>query len=190
MLACEVRASIGCALERVRGIRSRLTAVAPVEASLSASWGSVRGANMPTTACPERSRPTCGPSGLPTITIASATASCSAGTTVAPASEYDSSGKNAPAPAPVCTRTSCPADRSLATASGTSATLRSAGPVSLTTATFIGGPHMAGSSDAAAWPGQPCWPPLTQYGPYRLDECHLRGDAAALAFGIGLRNWR
>src|SRR5258708_14916800 len=92
----------------------------------------------------------------------------------APASVNASSGKKAASPAPRSTRTSCPADLSLAIASGTSATRRSADPVSLTTATFIGGDLTPGGScDAAVCPasqvesrsGQPQFP---KYGPYRL----------------------
>ncbi len=51
-LACELSASIGCVLDSVRGIPSRLTAVTPRAASAAASSGSVSGASMPKTAWP------------------------------------------------------------------------------------------------------------------------------------------
>ena len=59
-------------------------------------------------------------------------------TIVAPASAYALSGIAAPAPAPVSTRISSPAACSLPSASGTRATRRSPGAVSLATPTFIG----------------------------------------------------
>jgi hypothetical protein len=138
MFACELSASIGWARGSVRGIMSRLTATTPLLARRCARPGSASGASIPSTAWPGRKPAIVGSSGRPTITITSAAAMSSPRVTmVAPASVNASSLCQAPSPAPVSTRTSRPAARSLATASGTSATRRSPGPVSFTTATFM-----------------------------------------------------
>ena len=122
----------------VRGIRSRLMAVTPASARRRAKPGSPSGASIPSTAWPGRSPAITCSSGLPTVTITSAPAASSSRAAMpAPASVNASSLSQALSPAPVSTRTSSPAARSLATASGTSATRRSPGAVSLTTATFM-----------------------------------------------------
>ena len=72
MFACELSASIGCVLDRVRGIPSRLIAVTPLAARAAASAGSARGLSIPITACPGRSAPSSSSSGLVTVRMMSA----------------------------------------------------------------------------------------------------------------------
>ena len=97
------------------------------------------GARNPTTAWPLRSFLTSAADGLATFRITSDSAySLSVGTMVAPASVYALSGMADPAPAPDSTRISSPAACSLPSASGTRATRRSPGAVSLATPTFMG----------------------------------------------------
>src|SRR5215472_15873269 len=97
---------------------------------------------------------------------------------LAPASAYASSVSQAPSPAPDSIRTSRPAARSLTTASGTSATRRSPGAVSLTTDTFMHRPRSVGRGKNAAWlPGR-----TVKYGPYR----HATSDAVDQRTLVGL----
>ncbi len=127
------------ARDSVRGMASRLIAVTPWSPSALADAGSMSGARKPTTAWPERSFAASAADGLATRRITSDWAySWSVGTTVAPASVYALSRKAEPAPAPDSTRISHPAACSLPSASGTRATRRSPGAVSLATPTFMG----------------------------------------------------
>ena len=91
------------------------------------------------TACPERMTLTSDSLGFATRRMASAWAySSTLLTIVAPASANAWSGIAAPAPAPCSTRMSSPAASSLPRTSGTRATRRSPGAVSLATPIFIG----------------------------------------------------
>ena len=96
------------------------------------------GRSSPISTCPGRSSADASAaSGRVTVTMTSASLrTASPSSTVAPACSYASSENHAAAPAPVSTSTSTPIAVSRATASGTSATRRSPGAVSLTAATF------------------------------------------------------
>src|SRR3954447_12585587 len=127
------------ARDSVRGIASRLIAVTPRSASALAVRGSMRGLSKPSSACPDRSFATSASDGLATRRMASDCAySSSPDTTEAPAAWYASSRMAAPEPAPRSTRMSSPAALSLPSTSGTRATRRSPGAVSLATPTFMG----------------------------------------------------
>src|SRR5664280_92529 len=141
MFACDERTSMAWARDSVRGIASRLIAVTPRSASCCMSPGSMSGVSSPISAWPERNRPTSAGDGFWIFTTQSAWAyTSSVETIVAPASSYAASGKAAAVPASCSTRISSPAALSLARASGTSATRRSPGKVSLGTPTFMWAP--------------------------------------------------
>src|ERR1700677_4898791 len=116
---------------------------------------------------------------------------------VAPASAYAASGSQAPSPAPRSTRTSMPLARSLATASGTSATRCSPGAPSLITPAFMrltismNATRMVGrgpalllgmesvvSGDEASWPGSAyAFTAVTGCLPARPDSTEVRNYA-------------
>ena len=146
-------ASIVWARESVRGIASRLIAVTPC---VGEGLGQPRvderrqeADDRLARAQPARPRPS---DGLATRRMTSdCSYSASVGTIVAPASAYALSGIAEPAPAPVSTRISSPAAFSLPSASGTRATRRSPGAVSLATPTFMGTTCSEGMGTADGW---------------------------------------
>src|SRR5450759_1035280 len=186
MFACDERTSIAWARDRVRGIASRLIAVTPRSASCCMRPGSMSGVSSPTSAWPERSFAASASVGFWTFTTQSAWAyTSSAETIVAPASSYAVSGNAAAVPAPRSTRISIPAASSLARASGTSATRRSPGRVSLGTPTFMWAPGVRGMAYRI---------PCSSTGRERVDDDSGRHhrDAVALERGdrasVSLRN--
>src|SRR5664279_5893953 len=184
MFACEERTSIAWALERVRGIASRLIAVTPRSASCCMSPGSMSGVSSPTSAWPERNRAVSAGEGFWTLTMQSAWAyTPSVETIVAPASTYAASGKAAAVPASCSTRISSPAALSLARASGTSATRRSPGRVSLGTPTFMWAPGGRGlatgyraRAHAASVPSRRPRRPVVGSGRHHRDPVALERD--------------
>jgi hypothetical protein len=130
-VACDDSASIDCA-RVIRGIDSIANATTPRPASRSIPSRSVKGCKNPISTWPSRSRSASASSGFWTFATASTSAHGSS-TIRPPASSYDASGNEAASPAPRSTSTSKPAGTSLPTTSGTSATRRSPGLVSLGT---------------------------------------------------------
>src|SRR5712691_10327210 len=133
-VACEESASIGWA-RVMRGIDSIAKATTPREASRSIPSRSVSGWRKAIRTCPSCKRPASGSLGFCILTTASAPQAPSP--TCAPASTKAESSYVAASPAPGSTRISKPLCTRRSTTSGTRATLRSPGAVSLGTPTFI-----------------------------------------------------
>src|SRR3954452_18103497 len=130
----------------MRGIASIAKAVAPVAAIAWMPSALVSGARKPISTDSGRRWPTSGSEGTPTF----ATTSAPHGSPpTAPAAVNRSSGRPVAAPAPGSTTTSWPCAVSLRITSGTSATRRSPGRVSLGTPIFTGAGTVANAAAPA-----------------------------------------